>query len=69
MSILQAHLHLERLAYIGLGSIWFTDFVLAHKVLEVDDMISIEQHDIGSLQKLPLADKGIGPAGFAFSWI
>jgi hypothetical protein len=22
-----------------------------------------------SLQKLPLADKGIGPAGFAFSWI
>jgi hypothetical protein len=22
-----------------------------------------------ALQKLPLADKGIGPAGFAFSWI
>jgi len=25
--------------------------------------------DSGALQKLPLADKGIGPAGFAFSWI
>jgi hypothetical protein len=24
---------------------------------------------VGALQKLPLADKGIGPAGFAFSWI
>src|ERR1035441_6315346 len=45
--ILQSHLHLERLAYIGLGSIWFTDFVLAHKVLGVDDMVSMEHHDIG----------------------
>lgn len=38
---------LERLAYIGFGSIWFTDFVLAHKLLRIDDMVSIESHDIG----------------------
>ena len=45
--ILQNHLHLERMAYIGFGSIWFTDFTLAHKLLGVDDMISIEGDDIG----------------------
>jgi hypothetical protein len=29
--------------YIGLGSIWFTDFSLFHRVLGIDDMISIEK--------------------------
>ena len=29
------------------GSIWFTDFVMAHKVLGVDDMRSIEGNEIG----------------------
>jgi hypothetical protein len=38
---------LDRLAYIGFGSIWFTDFVLAHKLLRIDDMVSIESDDIG----------------------
>jgi hypothetical protein len=38
---------LDRLAYIGFGSIWFTDFVLAHKLLRVDEMVSIESDDIG----------------------
>lgn len=38
---------LDRLAYIGFGSIWFTDFVLAHKLLRIDDMVSIECDDIG----------------------
>lgn len=38
---------LDNLAYIGFGSIWFTDFVLAHKLLRIDDMVSIESHDIG----------------------
>jgi hypothetical protein len=47
INILQNHLHLERMAYIGLGSIWFTDFILAHKLLGIDDMISIEGDDIG----------------------
>lgn len=47
---LQAHLDLEKLAYVGLGSIWFTDFVMAHKVLKVDDMVSIEGNDVGFLR-------------------
>lgn len=38
---------LDRLAYVGFGSIWFTDFVLAHKLLRIDDMVSIESDDIG----------------------
>ena len=33
--------------YIGLGSIWFSDFVMAHKILEIHDMISIEQDPVG----------------------
>jgi hypothetical protein len=47
VGVLQHHLPLERMAYIGFGSIWFTDFTLAHKLLGVDDMISIEGDDIG----------------------
>jgi len=44
---LHAHLDLERQAYIGFGSIWFTDFVMAHKILGIDEMVSIESHPIG----------------------
>lgn len=29
--------------YIGLGSMWFTDFVLMHKVIGIDDMFTIER--------------------------
>jgi hypothetical protein len=45
--LLQDGLDLERLVYIGFGSIWFTDFVMAHKLLGVDDMVSIEGDEIG----------------------
>jgi hypothetical protein len=45
--ILQQYMTLEHLVYVGFGSIWFTDFVLAHKQLAVDDMVSIEKDDIG----------------------
>jgi hypothetical protein len=45
--ILQRELDLERLAYVGLGSIWFTDFVMAHKLLGIDDMVSIEGDPVG----------------------
>lgn len=31
--------------YIGLGSMWFVDFILAHKQLLVGNMISIEKDD------------------------
>ena len=34
--------------YIGLGSIWFIDFVLAHKLLGVRDMVSIQDTDAGA---------------------
>ena len=31
--------------YIGLGSVWFVDFVLAHRYLSISDMISIEKDE------------------------
>ena len=37
---------LEDLIYIGLGSVWFTDFILAHRNLGIETMFSIEQDDI-----------------------
>jgi putative O-methyltransferase len=35
----------SRYRFIGLGSMWFVDFVLAHKRLRIADMISIERDD------------------------
>lgn len=40
-------LDLNRLLYLGFGSIWFTDFQIAHKQLQIRDMISIEADEIG----------------------
>lgn len=34
---------IEKYRYVGLGSVWFVDFVLAHKLLFIDDLISIEK--------------------------
>lgn len=44
--ILKNHLDLDQMIYVGFGSIWFTDFVLAHKLLGIYDMLSIECNDI-----------------------
>lgn len=44
---LKNHLDFDDLVYVGFGSIWFTDFVMAHKILGVNDMISIEAHHVG----------------------
>lgn len=44
---LQGGLDLTGLVYVGFGSIWFTDFVMAHKALRVDDMVSIESDEVG----------------------
>ena len=44
---LLGRLKLKDAAYIGLGSIWFVDFVMAHKMLAIEKMISIEEEDIG----------------------
>ena len=43
----QSRLALDHMIYIGFGSIWFTDFVIAHKLLGISDMISIESDEIG----------------------
>jgi hypothetical protein len=45
--LLKVHLDLDRLVYIGLGSIWFADFHMAHKLLQIKDMISMEADEIG----------------------
>src|SRR5713226_5987155 len=29
--------------YIGMGSLWFVDFVLFHRVLGITDMVSVER--------------------------
>ena len=44
---LQSHLELKRMVYVGFGSIWFVDFVMAHRLLGIDDMVSIEDSEIG----------------------
>lgn len=44
---LKSRLELTNMVYIGLGSIWFTDFVVAHKLLGIKDMISMESDEIG----------------------
>ncbi|EJL22431.1 O-methyltransferase [Novosphingobium sp. AP12] len=44
---LQDKLQWRNAAYIGFGSIWFTDFILAHKILGIKRMVSIEQNLIG----------------------
>ena len=47
MRTFQSRLDLGRMSYVGLGSIWFTDFVMAHKLLDIGQMVSIESDDIG----------------------
>jgi hypothetical protein len=44
---LQSKLNLEKMLYVGFGSIWFTDFQIAHKNLHIVDMISMESNEIG----------------------
>lgn len=33
--------------YVGFGSVWFSDFQMAHKLLGIDDMRSMEKNTIG----------------------
>lgn len=47
ISALSDAMDLQKVLYIGFGSIWFTDFVMAHKILGIDDMISIESNEVG----------------------
>ena len=45
--MLKSRLELNDMIYVGLGSIWFADFVWAHKSLDIRHMVSIENDDIG----------------------
>lgn len=47
LSKLSATLDISSYNYIGLGSLWFVDFVMAHRVLGIKSMISIEADEIG----------------------
>ncbi|WP_280171112.1 O-methyltransferase [Agrobacterium pusense] len=40
-------LGLKRQVYIGFGSVWFTDFQIAHRTLAIEDMRSMEKDPIG----------------------
>ena len=44
---LKTQLNLQDMVYVGLGSLWFTDFVMAHKILNIRDMISMEEDKVG----------------------
>ena len=46
LSVLSPVLKLSGYRYIGLGAPWFVDFVMAHRYLMIEDMISIEQDKI-----------------------
>ena len=44
---LQTIMNLENIVYVGMGSIWFSDFQIVHRNLGVRDMISIEGDEVG----------------------
>lgn len=46
LQMLGAELEFSKFKYIGFGSIWFADFILAHKRLGVNDMLSIEMNEV-----------------------
>lgn len=35
---------LSEYRYVGMGSLWFADFIPAHREIQMEDMISIERH-------------------------
>ncbi|QBB70872.1 hypothetical protein ELE36_11180 [Pseudolysobacter antarcticus] len=49
---LQGKLDYKNLLYVGFGSIWFTDFHLAHRSLSVQEMVSIEVDPVGYVRAL-----------------
>lgn len=52
LSYLAAAFPIKNYRYVGFGSLWFVDFVLFHRWLQIGKMISIEQAaDIGKMPK------------------
>lgn len=46
ISLAMKDLGISDAVYVGFGSVWFEDFVLAHRLLGIETMISIEQNPI-----------------------
>lgn len=46
LSTLSPVLKLPEYRYIGLGAPWFVDFVMAHKILSITDLLSIEHDEV-----------------------
>ncbi len=44
---IQEYIGWKNAVYVGFGSIWFTDFLMAHKNLRISKMISMEASSIG----------------------
>ena len=45
LSALTSIYDFSKYKYVGFGAVWFVDFVLAHKYLFIEDMISIEKDE------------------------
>jgi len=43
LDALESSFKISQYAYVGLGSMWFIDFILFHKLLSIDKMFSIER--------------------------
>ena len=52
IDLLKRTLGLDQMLYVGFGSIWFTDFLLAHRFLRIREMISIEGNEVGHRRAL-----------------
>lgn len=50
LEMLDRHVGICSGIYIGFGSIWFSDFLLAHKRLGVNRLISIENNPVGAVR-------------------
>ncbi len=42
LQALEQELKISRYRYIGMGSLWFVDFLMAHRLLRISDMLSVE---------------------------
>lgn len=50
LELIDRSLSISNGTYIGFGSVWFSDFLLAHKRLGIGRLISIENNDVGAIR-------------------
>src|SRR5258708_32708454 len=46
LSLAMRSLQITNAVYIGFGSVWFSDFTMAHRLLGIRDMVSIERDEV-----------------------